>query len=59
MCRLPENTIFPMMCLMRPLGSHTYKYDSELVRSMKSPTNCFSVNLSPCRVFFSGTAKVK
>ena len=42
-----------------PFGFHPYKYDGELVRSMKSPTNCFSLSLSPCQVFFSRAVKVK
>ena len=42
-----------------PFGVSPYKYDGELVRSMKSPTNCFSISLSPCRVFFFETVKVK
>ena len=58
-CVTKKNTVFLMTCLMSPLGFYPYKYDGELVGSMKSPMNFFSVSLSPCRVFFSGIVKVK
>ena len=36
-CMLPENTVFPMMYLMRLSGSHPYIYDGEFSEICEIP----------------------